>query len=75
MFGNELDLSAYCGKNKGEIKYEITAVVRHIGNNARYGHYICDKVTNMDMMSNSTVDRERCWKRCDDSVTVDVSEV
>ena len=77
-FTSELDMSSYCGKNKGDIKYGITAVVRHIGNNARYGHYICDKVVkNLDQVPSSldTDQGSRYWKRCDDSVTIDVSEV
>ena len=59
---------------QGAAKYELTAVVRHQGSNARSGHYVCDLPDNKygaagagagEGANSSSIDVK--WRRCDDS--------
>jgi ubiquitin C-terminal hydrolase len=57
-------------KVEGQGKYELTAVIRHIGVTEASGHYICDVAK-----EEASSVQARQWRRCDDSSVYAVSEV
>jgi hypothetical protein len=60
-------------------KYELTAVVRHLGVTERSGHYICDiRASAVDGAAISThrgTETEAQWRRCDDSNVYPIDQV
>jgi hypothetical protein len=60
-------------------KYELTAVVRHLGVTERSGHYICDirasAVDGATPATDGAFGTEGQWRRCDDSNVYPIDQV
>ncbi len=62
----------YCGSQNDSLRYQLTAVVRHVGKSLESGHYICDLLEEKCNLDESSTLQ---WRRYNDEKVFPVNKV